>query len=124
MSLPSPTPIDLFKRLNCFTLAHVDKLIQCALNVNRHHCFLISNPVSLQAASEEEEAATSTSEAIARAPVLSADPSTWSIDDVIHYISQHDVTLGQYAELFQKHVSYLRDCSDLLDLSEVFYAVC
>ena len=55
------------------------------------------------AASEEEEAATSTSEAPPRAPVLSADPSTWSIDDVIHYISQHDVTLGQYAELFQKH---------------------
>ncbi|XP_043220789.1 polycomb protein SCMH1-like isoform X1 [Amphibalanus amphitrite] len=55
------------------------------------------------AVSEEEEAATSTSEAASRGALLSADPSTWSIDDVIHFISQHDVTLGQYAELFQRH---------------------
>ena len=60
------------------------------------------------AVSEEEDAATSTSEAASRSALLSADPSTWSIDDVIHFISQHDVTLGQYAELFQKHVS--ADC--------------
>ncbi|XP_037079298.1 polycomb protein Scm-like [Pollicipes pollicipes] len=51
---------------------------------------------------EEDEAATSTSEVPTRA-LLSVDPHTWTIDEVIHYISQHDATLGQYAELFQKH---------------------
>lgn len=52
----------------------------------------------------EMEAATSTTQSESP-PKLPADPSDWSIDDVIQHIAFTDPALGSHADLFRKHVS-------------------
>lgn len=59
----------------------------------------------------ELEAATSTTQSEGP-PKLPADPSEWSIEDVIQHIAFTDPALGAHAELFRKHV---RDKSTLMD---------
>lgn len=51
----------------------------------------------------EMEAATSTTQSESP-PKLPADPSDWSIDDVIQHIAFTDPALGSHADLFRKHV--------------------
>lgn len=41
----------------------------------------------------------------ATAPELPHDPSKWSAEDVVTYISCSDPSLSGYADLFQRHVS-------------------
>ncbi|GLG97588.1 Polycomb protein SCMH1 [Gryllus bimaculatus] len=50
----------------------------------------------------EQEAATSTTHSEAP-PKTPADPSEWSIEDVIQYIAFVDPVLGAHADLFRKH---------------------
>lgn len=50
----------------------------------------------------EQEAATSTTPSEAP-PKTPADPSEWSIEDVIQYIAFVDPVLGTHADLFRKH---------------------
>jgi hypothetical protein len=52
----------------------------------------------------ELEAATSTTHSEAP-PKTPADPSEWSIEDVIQHIAFIDPALGVHADLFRKHVS-------------------
>lgn len=53
----------------------------------------------------ELEAATSTTHSEAP-PKTPADPSEWSIEDVIQHIAFIDPALGVHADLFRKHVSF------------------
>jgi len=53
------------------------------------------------------EAATSTTHSEAP-PKTPADPSEWSIEDVIQHIAFIDPALGVHADLFRKHVSLAR----------------
>lgn len=52
----------------------------------------------------EQEAATSTTPSEGP-PKLPADPSEWSIEDVIAHISYTDPNLSVHADLFRRHVS-------------------
>lgn len=56
----------------------------------------------------ELEAATSTTHSEAP-PKTPADPSEWSIEDVIQHIAFIDPALGVHADLFRKHVSLPED---------------
>lgn len=56
----------------------------------------------------ELEAATSTTQPdnlVHR--ITTAEPSDWTIEDVIHFIGVTDPTLGQHADLFRKHVHFI-----------------
>lgn len=55
----------------------------------------------------EMEAASSTTptEGPSRLPV---DPAEWSVEDVIQHINCIDIQLNTFADLFRKHVSFVK----------------